>query len=95
MQIRIRTLQIKSRTMSVMTGCSGSIVQCQVMAMLLGATAESDAACMKVPCLFERLPAAPGASQGHCNSKSCHFHSVIKPEIALAGHMSECRMVIT
>jgi len=48
MQVRTRTLQIKSRTMSGMTGCSVSTVQGQVLAMLLGPTAESDAACMKV-----------------------------------------------
>ncbi len=81
-----------------MTGCSVSTVQCQVMAMLLGANAESDAACLRVPALCERLP-APRVSQGHCSSKTCHFHSVYKhllvPVSASADHMSVCRMVIT
>ena len=68
--------------------------------MLFGATAESDAACMRVPDICERLPAAPRVSQGHCISKTCHFHSVFKhllvPVSASADHMSHaCRMVIT
>ena len=95
-------MQINNFTMCVMTGCSVSTVQCQVMAILLGTTAASDAACVKGPFLFEQ-------HQGHrrCNVAAklaiihIYFHvfkrklHLLVPMSVSADHMSACRMVFT